>query len=44
MDHSSMPNLTRADYVHAHAMKGEPVGRLEFMAKSPQPGKYKMWG
>jgi hypothetical protein len=25
-------------------MKGTPAGRVEFMAKFPQPGKYKMWG
>ncbi|BAU15789.1 hypothetical protein LEP3755_63540 (plasmid) [Leptolyngbya sp. NIES-3755] len=37
-------DLTKADYVHAHAMKGTPAGRVEFMAKFPQPGKYKLWG
>lgn len=37
-------NLSRADYIHAHAMKGAPQGRVAFMTTFPQPGKYKLWG
>lgn len=36
--------LTRADYVHAHAMKGAADGKVEFMTAFPQPGNYKLWG
>ncbi|MEX0269898.1 hypothetical protein AB3R30_12195 [Leptolyngbyaceae cyanobacterium UHCC 1019] len=37
-------SLTRADYVHAHAMKGAADGKVEFMTAFPQPGNYKLWG
>jgi len=36
--------LTRADYIHAHAMKNSPDGQVQFMTSFPQPGKYKLWG
>jgi hypothetical protein len=36
--------LTRADYIHAHAMKNGPDGQVQFMTSFPQPGKYKLWG
>jgi hypothetical protein len=36
--------LTRADYIHAHAMKGTPEGKVEFMTAFPKSGKYKLWG
>lgn len=36
--------LTRADYIHAHAMKDSPEGQVQFMTSFPQPGKYKLWG
>lgn len=36
--------LTRADYIHAHAMKDSPDGQVQFMTSFPQPGKYKLWG
>ncbi|MEG4507559.1 hypothetical protein QUA81_28455 [Microcoleus sp. F6_B4] len=36
--------LTRADYIHAHAMKDAPNGQVQFMTSFPQPGKYKLWG
>ncbi|GAB4288003.1 MAG: hypothetical protein Fur0025_21980 [Oscillatoriaceae cyanobacterium] len=40
------PNLTAADYIHAHAhtMGNTPAGEVHFMTHFPQPGKYKMWG
>lgn len=40
------PNLTAADYLHAHAhtMGNTPAGEVHFMTHFPQPGKYKMWG
>jgi plastocyanin len=36
--------LTRADYIHAHAMKDTPDGKISFMTTFPQAGKYKLWG
>ena len=36
--------LTEADYIHAHATEGTPVGQVYFMTQFPQPGKYKLWG
>ncbi|HIK11033.1 MAG TPA: hypothetical protein IGS52_12315 [Oscillatoriaceae cyanobacterium M33_DOE_052] len=40
------PDLTAADYIHAHAhtMGNTPAGEVHFMTHFPQPGKYKMWG
>lgn len=37
-------DLSRANYIHAHAMRGSPQGRAAFMTTFPQPGKYKLWG
>lgn len=36
--------LTKADYVHAHAVRGTPAGQVHFMTQFPEPGKYKLWG
>ncbi|MGB5959288.1 MAG: hypothetical protein WBG73_01415 [Coleofasciculaceae cyanobacterium] len=38
------PSLTKADYIHAHAMKDTPAGQVSFMTSFPTPGKYKIWG
>lgn len=40
--HSS--SLTRADYIHAHALSNTPAGRVSFMTAFPKPGHYKLWG
>lgn len=37
-------SLTTSDYVHAHAMRGTPIGKVAFITKFPQPGRYKLWG
>ncbi|MBD2663215.1 hypothetical protein B6N60_00779 [Richelia sinica FACHB-800] len=39
---SSSP-LTKSDYIHAHALKNSPPGKVEFMTKFPHKGTYKMW-
>jgi len=39
---SSSP-LTTSDYIHAHALKDTPDGKIEFHTKFPKPGTYKMW-
>jgi hypothetical protein len=36
--------LTKADYIHAHALEDTPAGEVHFMTSFPQPGKYKLWG
>ena len=36
--------LTKADYIHAHALKDTPAGEVHFMTSFPHPGKYKLWG
>lgn len=38
------PVLTEANYIHAHALKGTPDGKIHFMTRFPQPGMYKLWG
>jgi uncharacterized protein YceK len=37
-------SLTRADYIHAHALKDTPDGEVNFMTNFPQLGDYKLWG
>jgi hypothetical protein len=37
-------SLSRADYIHAHALKNTPTGQVSFMTAFPQAGKYKLWG
>ncbi|MBD2137169.1 hypothetical protein H6F32_06130 [Anabaena sp. FACHB-1237] len=39
---SSSP-LTNADYIHSHGMKDSAPGEIDFHAKFPQAGTYKMW-
>ncbi|MEA5537680.1 hypothetical protein VB834_01395 [Limnoraphis robusta Tam1] len=36
--------LTKADYIHAHALQNTPSNEVHFMTKFPQPGTYKVWG
>jgi hypothetical protein len=36
--------LTRADYIHAHALKDTPAGEVHFITSFPKPGDYKLWG
>lgn len=38
------PSLTRADYIHAHALKDTSDGQVHFVTNFPEPGKYKAWG
>lgn len=35
-------SLTRADYIHAHALQNTPEGQVSFMTQFPQPGRYKL--
>ncbi|BAY22892.1 hypothetical protein NIES2100_26560 [Calothrix sp. NIES-2100] len=37
-------SLTRADYIHAHALKDTPDGEVNFITNFPQRGDYKLWG
>lgn len=37
-------SMTRADYIHAHAVKSEKLGQVQFFTQFPQPGLYKLWG
>ncbi|WP_413167637.1 hypothetical protein ACL6C3_13255 [Capilliphycus salinus ALCB114379] len=36
--------LTKADYIHAHALKNTPPDEVHFMTNFPEPGTYKVWG
>jgi plastocyanin len=36
--------ITRANYIHAHAMPDTGDGKIQFMTSFPQLGKYKLWG
>jgi plastocyanin len=36
--------ITRANYIHAHAMPDTGDGKIQFMTSFPQSGKYKLWG
>jgi Cupredoxin-like domain len=36
--------ITRANYIHAHAMPDTGDGKIQFMTSFPQPGQYKLWG
>ncbi|NES21665.1 MAG: hypothetical protein F6K41_22735 [Symploca sp. SIO3E6] len=36
--------LTRADYIHAHALKDTSDGQVHFVTSFPESGKYKAWG
>lgn len=36
--------LTKADYIHAHALENTPDDQVHFMTQFPQPGNYKVWG
>ena len=36
--------LTGADYLHAHAVKDNSDGNVNFMTHFSEPGKYKIWG
>ncbi|MGB3187902.1 MAG: hypothetical protein WBB43_00575 [Limnoraphis sp.] len=36
--------LSKADYIHAHALKNTPSDEVHFMTKFPKPGTYKVWG
>lgn len=38
------PALTRANYIHAHAVHDTPSNQVHFATRFPQPGKYKLWG
>ena len=36
--------LTRENYIHAHALQNTPANQIHFATRFPQPGKYKLWG
>jgi hypothetical protein len=36
--------LSKADYIHAHALQNTPSNQVHFATSFPQPGKYKLWG
>ncbi|MBD1847283.1 hypothetical protein H6F89_28535 [Cyanobacteria bacterium FACHB-63] len=38
------PALSRADYIHAHAVPNTPASQVHFATRFPQAGKYKLWG
>ncbi|MEA5463604.1 hypothetical protein [Leptothoe sp. PORK10 BA2] len=37
-------DLSRADYIHAHALPGAKDGTVQFHTVFPLAGKYKLWG
>jgi hypothetical protein len=37
-------SLTSADYIHAHAIKAQNPGQVNFATNFPEPGLYKLWG
>lgn len=37
-------SLSRADYIHAHALRNTPSGQISFMTTFPEAGQYKLWG
>jgi hypothetical protein len=37
-------SLTRADYIHAHALQNTPEGQVSFVTQFSKPGHYKLWG
>jgi hypothetical protein len=36
--------LTETSYLHTHAMRNSPAGKVQFHTRFSQPGLYKMWG
>lgn len=36
--------LTASDYIHAHALSNTAIGKIDFMARFPKAGHYKLWG
>ncbi|MBI4784584.1 MAG: hypothetical protein HY785_25205 [Oscillatoriophycideae cyanobacterium NC_groundwater_1537_Pr4_S-0.65um_50_18] len=36
--------LTRENYIHAHAVHDTAAHQVHFATRFPQPGKYKLWG
>ena len=38
------PELTRDNYIHAHAVPNTPASQVHFATRFPQPGRYKLWG
>jgi hypothetical protein len=38
------PELTRENYIHAHAVQNTPANQIHFATRFSQPGRYKLWG
>lgn len=38
------PALSRADYIHAHALPVAQEGQVQFKTTFPEAGRYKLWG
>jgi hypothetical protein len=36
--------FTRANYIHAHAIRKSDTEKIAFMTRFPEPGRYKLWG